>query len=394
MPPFKNMPHDAPRSAFLPYGRQTIEQDDIDAVAEVLRSDYLTTGPKAGEFEQALARAVGAGEAVVVGNGTQALHLACIAAGLGPGDCAVVPGVTFLATANAVRYCGADVLFCDVDAQTGLLDTRHFQDVLERHGDKSIKAVLPVHMAGQAADLPAIRDIADRRGVKVIGDAAHALGSQAWGTRVGSGRYEDMSIFSFHPVKTITMGEGGAITLNDPEMAARLRRLRSHGMRHLPERGMWFYEMAELGFNYRATDMQCALGLSQIGKLERFMEKRRGLAALYNTLLKDAGPGLLPPVALPAQSPAWHLYAVRLDFNSLGLSRNDVMQALKERGISSQVHYIPVHAQPYYETLYGRQDLPGAEDYYRKTLSLPLYPAMDEEDVRYVACSLREVCGL
>ena len=379
------------QSPFLPYGKQTIDQDDIDAVVETLHNDFLTTGPKIAEFERSLAEIVGAQESVVVGNGTQALHLACMAAGLGPGDFAVVPTLTFLATANAVRYCGADVLFCDVDPQTGIMDIHALESLLTSHSDKSIKAVLPVHLGGQLADLQSIRKLSDRYNFKIIADSCHALGSTKEDYVAGSCKHEDMSAFSFHPVKTIAMGEGGAITLNDSELAQNLRKIRSHGMNPKPEAGIWAYDMNELGYNYRITDIQCALGISQLKKLDKFIEKRRKLAELYDEILGEFSSAVLPPHRIEDQNPAWHLYALRIDFDALGMSRDSVMRALRDLGVGTQVHYIPVHTQPYYKELYGEQTLNGAEHYYERTLSLPLFPAMEEEDVQRVALQLRTV---
>lgn len=376
----------------LPYGRQTIEQDDIEAVAEALRSDFLTTGPRVQAFEKALAESVGAKEAVVVGNGTHALHLACLAAGLGPGDFAIVPSVTFLATANAVRYCGADVLFCDVDPQTGLIDMEHLKELLSIHTDKAIKAVLPVHLTGQLVDLEAIQALSKHYGFKVIADTCHALGSVAGEYQAGSGGYEDMSTFSFHPVKTIAMGEGGAITTNDKDLAGLMRRLRSHGMEAVPEKGLWFYEMKDIGYNYRATDLQCALGLSQLKKLDRFVEARSRLVALYDSLLESLDPIIKSPKKIEGQNPAWHLYALRIDFEAIGQSRDRCMHSLRDAGIGTQVHYIPIHTQPYYVDLYGEQSLPGAEAYYKSTLSIPLFPAMQDTDVHRVVKALGALC--
>ena len=376
----------------LPYGKQTIEQDDIDAVVDVLKSDFLTTGPKVAEFEAALCQVTGASEAVVVGNGTHALHLACMAAGLGEGDFAIVPTLTFLATANAVRYCGADVIFCDVDADTGLIDLAALQALLEQHADKSIKAILPVHLAGQIVDLTAIKNLLNGREIKIIADACHAIGGHKGNYSVGSSTLEDMSCFSFHPVKTICMGEGGAITLNDADLANKMRTWRSHAMVKTPDIGAWAYEMSDLGYNYRATDFQCALGISQLQKLARFAQKRQQLVSLYNELFADLAPFVLPSKQLEGQEPAWHLFAARFDFDAIGKTRDQVMKALFDQGIGTQVHYIPVHAQPYYTNLYGEQSMLGAETYYHQTLSLPLYPLMDEADVRSVVAAIKAVC--
>lgn len=378
---------------FLPYGRQTIESDDIAAVAECLSGDFLTTGPKVAEFEKTFADIVKAKHCIVVGNGTHALHLACLAAGLAKGSYAIVPAVTFLATANAVRYCGADVLFADVDPQTGLMRPEDVLAVIEKNPGKKIQAVLPVHLTGQTVDLRAMREICDKHGMVMIADAAHALGSECGGAPVGAGIYEHMTIFSFHPVKTIALGEGGAIATNDDSMARKMRKLRGHGMEQQPENGPWFYTMEDIGYNYRVTDFQCALGLSQLAKLDRFIARRRAIANMYDKLLADFAPVILPPLRVNNEDPAWHLYAVRIDFEKLGMTRAELMNALRARNIGTQVHYIPVSSQPYYVNLYGKQDLSGAEYYYEHTLSLPLFPSMADEDVTYVAQTLKEICG-
>ena len=392
---------------FLPYGRQSIDDDDIAAVSEVLRGNWLTTGPAVESFEAALAQTCGAGHAVACANGTAALHLSVLAAGLGPGDKAIVPSVTFLATANAAHYVGAEVVFADCNPDSGLMEAAHFAEALERAGP-AVKAVLPVHLAGQCADLPAIRELAKSHDITVIEDAAHAIGSfyRRGGNAalpIGCGADSDFTCFSFHPVKTMTMGEGGAVTTNDPELAARLRRFRSHGMTRDPgeftNSGLafmhdgtangWYYEMAEPGFNYRATDFQCALGLSQLTKLPRFAERRREIVARYDERLAPLAPRLRPLARNADCTPAWHLYVVLIDFAGLSLERGKVMQALHAAGIGSQVHYIPVHQQPFYQAQHPGLRLPGAESYYARALSLPLFPDMQDSDVDRVVDALR-----
>jgi UDP-4-amino-4,6-dideoxy-N-acetyl-beta-L-altrosamine transaminase len=399
----------SPQAApFLPYGRQDVDEDDIAAVARVLRGNWLTTGPAVESFEAALAETCGAGQAVVCANGTAALHLAVLAAGLKPGDKAIVPAVTFLATANAVHYVGAEVVFADCDPTSGLMEASHFAEALERAGP-GVKAVLPVHLGGQCADLPAIGALAKRQGITMIEDAAHAIGSlyRRGGNQdlpIGCGADGDMACFSFHPVKTMTMGEGGAITTNDPQLAERLRRLRSHGMSREPgdfenadlawmrdgTPNEWYYEMAEPGFNYRATDFQCALGLSQLGKLSGFVERRRHLVARYDSLLKPLAPQVRAISRNADCTPAWHLYVVLIDFAGLGLERGQVMQRLRAVGIGTQVHYIPVHQQPFYRRQNGGLGLPGAERYYAQALSLPLFPGMNDADVDRVVNALHD----
>ncbi len=393
---------------FLPYGRHGIDEDDIAAVAQVLRGDFLTTGPAVDGFEEKLAGITGVKFAVSCSSGTAALHLATLAMGLGPGDLAVVPSITFLATANAVRYVGADVVFCDVDPDTGLMRPQDLEHAIAEHGG-AIKAVLPVHLAGQSPDMKGIAAIARRHGITIIEDACHALGATYGATGgdgpVGGCRDSDMAMFSFHPVKTIAMGEGGAVTTNDPVLAARLGDLRSHGMTRdaarftnsdmafdeTGEPNPWYYEMPEIGFNYRASDIHCALGLSQLGKLDRFVARRRRLAARYDELLTPLAPRIKPLGRMPGCRPAWHLYVALIDFAAAGIDRGALMRRLKDQGIGTQVHYIPVHTQPYYRDLYGKIDLPGAEKYYARCLSLPLFPGMADDDPdRVVAALVRE----
>jgi len=374
---------------FLPYGRQTIENDDIEAVIDTLKSDFLTTGPKILEFENILAKTVNSQEAIVVGNGTQALHLACLSLNLTKGDYVIVPSVTFLATANAVRYCGADVIFCDVDPQTGLMTAKTLKDAIENNTDKNIKAVIPVHLAGNTVKQQSILDISKRYNLKIISDSCHALGSEYNTHKVGSCNFEDMATFSFHPVKNIAMGEGGAITTNDIVLAEKIRQLRNHGMVPNPQNGPWVYDMVDMGYNYRATDIQCALGISQLHKLNRFIKKRQALVDIYDQLLKPFAPHILPPLRIESCNPAWHLYAPRFDFESLNISRTDFMSALKDKGIGTQVHYIPVHTQPYYKKLYGEKTLTGATKFYNKTLSLPLFPTMTKADIERVILAIK-----
>lgn len=380
----------APAASFLPYGRQHIDEDDIAAVAESLRGDLLTTGPRVAQFEDSLAAATGAAHAVAVGNGTQALHLACLAADIGADDAAIVPSVTFLATANAVRYCGADVVFADVDPQTGLMRPEDFLAAIARANGKNIKAVLPVHLGGHPADMTAIADIAREHDITVISDCCHALGGEYDGAPIGSGRYESMAIFSFHPVKTIAMGEGGAITTNDPALAARLRRLRSHGMEPRADVGPWAYDMNEMGYNYRLTDIQCALGLSQMRKLDSFIARRRQLADFYDKAFHGMNHVRTPRRSAQGIS-GWHLYSLSIDFDAAGMSRADVMNALKDKGIGTQVHYIPVHSQPYYRALYGEIELAGADAYYARTLSIPFYPALSDDDAARVIHTIKDI---
>lgn len=383
---------------FLPYGRQCIDDDDVAAVVDALKSDWLTTGPAVEAFEAELAKRVGAKYAVSCSSGTAALHLAALALGLGDGDRVAVPTMTFLATANAARYVGAEVAFTDVDPETGLMGADHLLDALARHDD--IKAVFPVHLNGPSVDMAAVSKIARERGLYVVEDGCHALGTPG----VGACAHSDMTVFSFHPVKTIAMGEGGAITTNDETLYQRLKQFRSHGMvrdaeslsehdQALDAEGAvnpWYYEMHEVGFNYRASDINCALGLSQLKKLDQFVSHRQALLVRYRELLKPLAPMVLPPVQADA---AWHLCALRIDFAKAGISRADMMNELKEQGIGTQVHYLPVHRQPYYHQRYGAIGLPGADAYYAAALSLPLYPSMNDEDTVRVINTLQTVLG-
>ncbi|MBI1200558.1 MAG: UDP-4-amino-4,6-dideoxy-N-acetyl-beta-L-altrosamine transaminase [Phenylobacterium sp.] len=382
----------------LPYGRQTIEDDDIAAVTEALRADFLTTGPTVAAFERAFAEAVGARHAVACANGTAALHLAMLALDVKPGEAVIVPSITFLATANCARYVGADVVFADVDPDSGLMTPGALAEALGRLEGRRLRAVLPVHLRGDACDLPGLEALARDAGAVLVEDAPHALGTtMSFGNTaetVGDVRHSAMATFSFHPVKTIATGEGGMVTTNDARLAERLRTLRSHGMVRPPDADPWWYEMPEPGFNYRLPDILCALGLSQLAKLPRFAARRRALAAAYRVALAPLAPG----VRIAAQ-PAWsdpvlHLMTVLIDFPAVGRTRRDVVEALRAKGVGSQVHYIPVHRQPYYQGLYGATELPGAEAWYGRCLSLPLYPGMTDDDVARVTEALGAALGL
>ncbi len=395
---------------FLPYGRQTIEDDDVAAVVEALKADFLTTGPRVEAFEAAFAETVGARHAVACSNGTTALHLAMAALDVKPGEVVIVPAITFVATANAARFQGAEVVFADVDPASGLMTEATLNDAIGRVNGR-LAAVVPVHLMGHVVDLPAVRRLADGHGAAVVEDACHALGTtMAFGNipeRVGDGRHSALACFSFHPVKTIATGEGGMVTTNDPALAARLVLFRSHGITRDPAAfrapdisldadgaaNPWANEMQALGFNYRLPDILCALGMSQLAKLDRFAARRRRLAARYSELLAPLSP-LVRPAAVPAGcDPAPHLFVALVDFAAAGLSRRAVMQALAARGIGTQVHYIPVHRQPYYRGRYGDLDLPGADAWYARALSLPLFPGMADDDPERVVDALRTVLG-
>lgn len=398
---------------FLPYGRHLVDEDDIAAVTAVLRSDRLTTGPAVQAFEETLAGRVGAAHAVSCSSGTAALHLAALALGLGPGDRVVVPTLTFLATANAVRYAGAEVVFADVDPETGLMGDSQLRDALARATNGAVKAVFPVHLAGQCAAMERIAAVAADRGLRVVEDACHAIGSTyeivgGESIPVGNCRHGDMTVFSFHPVKTVTMGEGGAVTTNDVEMSRRLMRLRNHGMERdatafvqadlafdgAGKANPWYYELQQLGFNYRATDISCALGMSQLRKLDRFVEGRRALVAHYDARLASLAPIVRPIGRVAGCRAAWHLYPVLIDFKAAAVERAAVMRRLREAGIGTQVHYLPVHMQPYYRRRYGEQRLIGAETYYGRSLSLPLFAGMEERDAERVVGALARSLGV
>lgn len=398
----------------LPYGRQAIDGEDIKAVTAVLRSDWLTTGPATHAFEAALAERNQVPHAVSCANGTAALHLACLALGLGPGHTVIVPAITFVATANAPRLVGAEVAFADVDPLTGLMGPDQFSEAIERvrTSGRHASAVFPVDLAGQCDDLQRIADIARSENMAIIEDSCHAIGAEYrrrdghWHP-IGASLDSDMTVFSFHPVKTIACGEGGAVLTQRADLDERLRLFRGHGIHRNAaafvdaDAGFdhasvnpWYYEMVELGLNYRLSDVNCALGLSQLKKLDRFVSDRRALAERYDAKLTPYAPSIRPIARSTWCHPAWHLYSVLIDFEKLGKSRSQVVRELEEEGIRSQVHYIPVHRQPYYRMRYGAQTLPGADAYYRQTLSLPLFVGMGVKDVDRVVGALTAALGL
>jgi perosamine synthetase len=377
------------RRAFLPYGGQLIEEDDVQAVVQVLRSRWLTTGPAVPELEAAFARRVGAAFGVAVSSGTAALHVACAAAGIGPGDEVIVPAITFVASANCVVFQGATPVFADVERDTLLLDPAS----AEAHLTQRTKAIIAVDYAGQPCDYDALRAIAARHRLTLIADACHALGAQFRGRPVGS--LADLNTFSFHPVKPITAGEGGLVTTSDGRFAERMRLVRNHGIaadfRQREAAATWRYEMTELGYNYRLTDLQCALALSQLKKLDRWVARRRAIAARYTGAFARL-PELETPTVRPDRDCAWHLYVIRLRLERLRAGRAEIFAALRAENIGVNVHYIPVPWQPFYqERGYGKGRWPVAEQEYERLISLPVFPAMNGQDIQDVIDAVEAV---
>lgn len=373
----------------IPYSRQWIDDEDVAAVADALRSTYLTTGPRVDELEAGLTEFTRASHAVAVSSGTAALHAAYAAVGVGPGTEVVVPPMTFAATANAALYLGGRPVFVDVDAVTGLIDP----DLVDAAITEATRAIVAVDYAGQPADYAALRAIADRHGLPIIADSAHSIGAARGDVPVG--RLADLTALSFHPVKHLTTGEGGAVLTDDDRLADAVRRFRSHGIVRDPARlrrsdGPWTQEMHSLGYNYRLTDVQCALGISQLRRLPAFLARRKELAARYDTELAGIA-GLDLPVTEPETRPAWHLYIVRVEDPG---RRRAFFEAMTERGIGVQVHYIPVHRHPYYEDLgYAAGLCPRAEELYARIVSIPLFPAMTDDDAGRVIEAVRAVAG-
>ncbi len=378
------------RGTLLPYGHQSIDEGDIQAVIDVLRSDWITTGPKVAEFEEVFADYVHAEYAVSFSSGTAALHAAAFAAGLKPGDEAITTPMTFCATANCVLYQGAKPVFADVASDTLNIDP---EEVAKRITKKT-KAIIPVDYAGHPADLDAISDLAQEKGLVVIEDACHALGALYKGHIVGG--ISDITVFSFHPVKHITTGEGGMVTTNDKEFVGRLKLLRNHGIegdaRQRQAKGQWYYEMVDLGYNYRLTDIGCALGLSQLKKLDKNLARRREIASIYHRALGDL-PGIRLPVQMDYVSSAWHLYPVRFDLRQLKGGRPEIFSALRAENIGVNVHYIPVHMHPYYRMMFGYRggEYPVAEAAYETLVSLPMFHGMTDLDVQDVVDAVGKV---
>ncbi len=375
----------------IPYNHQWIDKEDIEAVIRVLKSDWITQGPKIAEFEKALCDYTKAKYAVAVSSATAALHLACLVCGIKAGDEVITSPITFVATANAIVYCGGIPVFADVQPDTANINPNE----IEKKINKRIKTIIPVHFAGHPCDLEEIHKIAKQYHLTVIEDASHALGAEYKGEKIGSCRYSDMAVFSFHPVKSITTGEGGAILTNRRELYDRLILLRSHGTTknmnkftdYNPQTdGGWYYEMQELGYNYRITDIQCALGISQLSRLDKMILRRREIAGLYNKFLSTLDNFILPVEKSYIKS-AWHLYVLKLKEKDL---RKSVFEKLRKAGFGVQVHYIPVYLQPFYRNKYGYENglCPEAESHYKKVISIPLFPKMSEKDVLYTIKNL------
>ncbi|QPF93885.1 UDP-4-amino-4,6-dideoxy-N-acetyl-beta-L-altrosamine transaminase [Bradyrhizobium commune] len=389
----------------IPYGRQDISPEDIDAVTQVLQSDWLTQGQAGPRFERAMADYCGARSAAAMSNATAALHIACLALDLGPGDILWTVPNTFVASANCALYCGASVDFVDIDPRTYNMSVAALSEKLAQASTQGRlpKVVIPVHFAGQSCEMTEIRALADRYGFRIIEDASHAVGGDYLGRKIGAAQLSDIVVFSFHPVKIITTGEGGMTLTNDPRLGERLAYLRTHGIvrpsqaapvdaaRSNEDRyGPWMYEQIELGLNYRMTDIQAALGASQLGRLDAFVARRRELAARYDALLAKL------PVTCPWQHPdtnsAWHLYVIRLQRNEIKLTRRQVFEALRAAGIGVNVHYIPVHTQPYYQRLgFSTGMFPEAESYYQDAITLPLFSKMTDAEQDTVVAALTKI---
>jgi UDP-4-amino-4,6-dideoxy-N-acetyl-beta-L-altrosamine transaminase len=385
-------------SNYIPYGKQDINQADIDAVVEVLRSDYLTQGPAIDRFERVVADYCEVKYAVAVASATAGLHIACLSAGLGSGDILWTVPNTFVASANCGLYCGAEIDFVDIDSKTYNLSIPALSDklALAAKCGKLPKILIPVHFAGQSCDMEAVAKLSQQYGFKVIEDAAHGIGGRYQDRPIGCCEFSDLTVFSFHPVKIVTTAEGGMVLTNREDVYEQLIRLRSHGITRDPRfmqgesDGPWYYQQLELGYHYRMTDLQAALGTSQIDRLDSFVNRRRELVERYNVELKNLP--LTTPYQHPDTYPSWHLYVIRLQLDRIDRSHREVFEALRQAGIGVNVHYIPVHTQPYYQALgFKWGQLPESEQYYREAISLPLYSGLTDEQQDRVIATLREI---
>lgn len=381
----------------IPYGRQDIQQEDVDAVVEALKSDFLTQGPLVPAFEEALAEYVGSAHAVAVNSATSALHIACLALDLGRGDWLWTSPITFVASANCAIYCGASIDFIDIDPVTYNMCPDKLEAKLEvaQTTGKLPKVVVPVHLSGQSCDMKRIHALSKKFGFRIVEDASHAIGGSYDNARIGDCRYSDITVFSFHPVKIITTAEGGLATTGDSVLAQKMRLAASHGitrdpelMTHAPD-GPWYYQQTTLGFNYRMTELQAALGISQLKRLDEYVRTRKTLARRYNDVLASL------PLITPAQSEdtasSWHLYIISLELKRLGSSHREVFEALRSAGIGVNLHYIPVHLQPFYRLRgYNKGDFPNSEFYYERAISLPLFATMTTEEQDSVCTALRQ----
>jgi len=375
------------RSNILPYGHHWVDDDDIASVVEVLKSDWITQGPKVDEFERKVAEYCGAKYAVAVSSGTAALHAACSVAGISKGDEAITTPITFAATANAVVYCGGKPVFADIRDDTLNIDAVE----IRRKLSPKTKAVLPVDLAGHPADLDEIKAVAEKRKLLVIEDASHALGAEYRGRKIGS--LSDMTIFSFHPVKHVTTGEGGMVLTNNKEFYERLRIFRHHGIiKGNSDKGSWYYEILEPGHNFRITDFQCALGISQLKKLDRFIERRRRIASRYNEAFSEMKEIITPMESADVKA-AYHIYVIQIRTELLKVERKEVFEALKAENIGVNVHYVPLHLHPFYQREFGykKGDYPKAERYYERAITLPIFPKMGDEDVQDVIEAVQKV---
>jgi UDP-4-amino-4,6-dideoxy-N-acetyl-beta-L-altrosamine transaminase len=381
---------------FIPYGRQDISEADIQAVVDVLRSDFLTQGPAVPAFEQTVRNYCGTRYAVAVNSATSALHLACLALGVGEGDVVWTSPITFVASANCALYCGASVDFVDIDPRTYNLSVEQLQIKLEqaRQQNRLPKVVIPVHLCGQPCEMERIHQLSQEFGFRIIEDASHAIGGKYQDEPIGSCRYSDITVFSFHPVKIITTAEGGIAVTNHTELAEKMALLRSHGITRDPAQmthesdGVWYYQQIDLGFNYRMTDMQAALGLSQMQRLDAFVQRRHELAQQYNELLAHL------PLTLPWQHPdsysGLHLYVIRLQLDAITLTHREVFDALRQQGIGVNLHYIPVHTQPYYQAMgFKNGDFPESERYYQEAISLPMFSTLKIEQQSFINETLK-----